>query len=252
MPTIETSTHYTLTNALLGPSRALASASNNDSIIIVDVSTRSDSYDQQWYFTETNNSNRYRLHTVQKGDFHAVDVFSYTGKNSLDVHFFSTGNYTGQYWQIDEWDGGSKRISNDFTGPDIHLGVLNDTLEVKLAGGDNPGQHWMLNRFGAMSTASSSTTPTAVATTLVTATTTITAKPSICTSTGSLCTSTAAPTASPSKTLAKGTLAGVVVGVVAGAILLAIIVHLLWSKRKANYEPVNLPNPSQPMVPLDN
>jgi len=254
MVNISTTLRYSLTNSLLGPNKALASAPNNDTLIIVDLSSDLSATNQQWYFTSTNTSSEYRLHTVQKGDFHAVDVYNYIGLGTIGLHFFSTGDYNGQYWTLGSWSDNTTKLSNDFTGPDIHLEVNKDTFEVKLAGGDNAGQHWTLSDFGAGPTLTSTASGQATASASASATgnPTTSAPPSLCTSTAASCSATASP--QHGKSLSKGEIAGVVVGGVAGAVTLIVLIALAVKKlTKKGYEETKQieANHSKPMVTPD-
>ncbi|KAF2026789.1 carbohydrate-binding module family 13 protein, partial [Setomelanomma holmii] len=142
MADIKTDAKYVLSNALIGSTHALASTSTNDSVVVVQ-SSESDA-SQSWYFVETSTSGYYRLHTQQKGDYAALDVYNYNGKNSIDLHLYAIGENTGQYWNLNKQDDGSVKISNQFTGPDIYLDVVKDTLQPTLAAKDGPGQRWTL------------------------------------------------------------------------------------------------------------
>ncbi|KAF2201019.1 hypothetical protein GQ43DRAFT_440978 [Delitschia confertaspora ATCC 74209] len=232
---IDLSSKYTITNVFFGSSKALSSTLRNDSLIIVPIGSGTGT-DQLWYFTETNTTGRYRLHTVQKGDFYAVDISSYSGQNSITVHFVSVEEKTGQYWAFDTWEDGSVRISNDFTGPDIHLGVDEETLIANIFGGDNEGQHWRLDRLGPSPTVTSAAT-----TVLNTSIPSLTGKPTSpsptsCASSTSAC-SVAAATAvvhDNKKKLSTGSIVGVTIGGVFGlvALIASIILYLKWRERR--------------------
>ncbi|ORY17837.1 hypothetical protein BCR34DRAFT_529983 [Clohesyomyces aquaticus] len=252
MVNISTTLRYTLTNSLLGPNKALASAPNNDTLIIVDLSSDPSATNQQWYFTATNSTSQYRLHTVQKGDFHAVDVYNYIGLGTIGLHFFSTGDYNGQYWTIGSWSDNTTKLSNEFTGPDIHLEVNKDTYEVKLAGGDNAGQHWTLSAFGASPTPTSAATGKPTVSATATGNPTVTGAPSLCTSAVASCSATAS--AQHGKSLSKGALAGVAVGGAIGGLALIAIIGLVVKKMLKT--PFTEPNhieakKSMPMVTPD-
>jgi hypothetical protein len=134
---IQAETKYILTNSLIGSTKGLASTSVNDSVVVVPL----DSNDSQsWYFLETPTKGYYRLHTQQKGDFAALDVYNYNGKNTIDLHMFAVHEATGQYWYLNNQDDGSVKINNQFTGPDMYLDIVRDTLQPTLAAKDGPGQ----------------------------------------------------------------------------------------------------------------
>jgi hypothetical protein len=125
MADVKPGTKYILTNFLMGPTNTLASTSANDSVIV--VPSKSDG-SQAWYFLATSTLGYYRLDTEQKGNFTALDVFNYNGKNTIDLHVYSVQDNTGQYWRLNKQDDGSVKINNQFTGPDILLDVIKDTL----------------------------------------------------------------------------------------------------------------------------
>jgi hypothetical protein len=91
-------------------------------------------------FLQTNTTGYYRLHTDQKEDFAALDVYAYNGKNTIDLHMFAAHDATGQYWRFNKQDDGSFRINNQYTGPDIYVDVVKDSLQPTLAARDGPGQ----------------------------------------------------------------------------------------------------------------
>ncbi|OAL46070.1 hypothetical protein IQ07DRAFT_590840 [Pyrenochaeta sp. DS3sAY3a] len=222
MAEIDTLAKYVLTNSVLG-SNALASTSMNDSVVV--VPTTSDSA-QLWYFVQTDDAEYYRLHTEQKGEFSALDVFNYNGKNVIDLHFYAVQAMTGQHWRPNLQDDGTVKISNQFTGPDMYLDIEEETLKPTLAARDSPGMHWTLSKVGSTPTASPTASASASGfTTLASVTATFTP-------TG---TSTILPTASASDSSKGGLSAGVKGGIAAGAIIgvaiLAVGAFFLWRSR---------------------
>ena len=222
---IDLSEKYILTNGQTGPNTVLASTIKNDSLVFTPLDSGTGS-DQLWYFTNTTSSNRFRLHTVQKGDFNAVDISAYTGENSIHPHFVAVEETTGQNWAVEKWSDGSAKIYNDFTGSDITLGVDGDNGMPGILGGDGTGNHWTLSKFeGTVQTVSASGTLATVIVPISTATST---------ATGSLAGSpTAPPTKAPDsgKTLGKGAIAGISV---AGAFVVAVIIGgliILWRRK---------------------
>jgi len=79
----------------------------------------------------------------------ALDVINNGGKNkSIYLQLSDTGIIAGQFWLFDEWPSGGLYkylLTNNFTGPDIHLDVFSDTLEPHLASDDTSGQQWRLD-----------------------------------------------------------------------------------------------------------
>ncbi|KAF2105529.1 kinase-like domain-containing protein [Lophiotrema nucula] len=132
---------FVITNPFLDPSLALSSSASNDSVFIDTLSYTSN---QKWYFTRTDTPDAFRLHTVQKGDFASLDVFNYIGRQDINLHFYSTGNYPGQFWTLEKTHQGNVKFTNHFTGPDVYLGVEKDSLDVRLSNGVLLLHHWML------------------------------------------------------------------------------------------------------------
>jgi len=222
MADIKSGAKYVLTNSLIGATNALSSTSANDSVVV--VPSNSDG-SQNWYFLESPAAGYYRLHTEQKGDFAALDVYSYNGRNTIDLHMYSVQANTGQYWRLNKQDDGSVKINNQYTGSDIYLDVVKDTLQPTLAARDGPGQRWMLSQVGSSPTATLSLQSTATMS-LTGVTTTPTA------TTLSSNTATANSTSSSSG-LSKAAIGGIASGgaVVALGLLVGIFL-LLRRKRK--------------------
>jgi hypothetical protein len=137
MAELKVGAKFVLTNPLIGSTNALGSTPANDSVI---VGPRQSDGSQTWYLVETTTSGYFGLHTNQKGDFAALDVLNYNGRNSLDLHMYAVQDNTGQKWRLNKQDDGSVKINNLFTGSDIYLDVVRDTLQPTLAAKDGPGQ----------------------------------------------------------------------------------------------------------------
>ncbi|KAF2127869.1 hypothetical protein P153DRAFT_432313 [Dothidotthia symphoricarpi CBS 119687] len=234
MADVNLTAQYVFTNELIGSSKSLASTSLNASIIVVSSSPGDSSL---WYFTETDVDDYYRLHTVQKGDYNALDVDNYYGSNSIDLHFYAVQRRSGQYWLLNKQSDGSVKVSNNFTGPDIYLDIDEGSLRPTLRAQDSPGQHWTFNSPDATSTAvdtasatATSATATSVATTtpVPSGTTSSTIPSSTCTSG---CSATAAP--SSSKRLSKGAIGGIAGGAIVGLILIIGSIWL-WHSMRSN------------------
>jgi hypothetical protein len=218
---------YILTNAYNGPTKPLVSSSSNDSATIDQYnSTFATDTKRQWYLSTGEYVGFYHLHTVAQGDGKSLDVFNDKGVNSTGLTFAASGFFSGQLWRFDQWTDGKYRLSNNFTGVDMHLDVFSDTLGLHLASGEASGQHWSFNQyivsssssstFSASSTSSSANNqPTGPASLLL---------------------------VSSNKTLSGGAIAGIVVGAIAGIFLFieAIVLGIYIQKRrskKANNDP---------------
>lgn len=172
MATIDASKTYMFTNAYTQSPKALAAITGSSSVVM--QGTAADvPKNQQWFLSATSLPPFYRLHTVAGGADLALDILNDSGTGSTGLRMTGTGTATGQYWRFDSWDGGSDfRLSNNYTGLDMHLDVYSDTLEPHLAPGDLSGQHWTLTEVRAASSTttaavthtSSSTSPTGTAT----------------------------------------------------------------------------------------
>lgn len=147
MATIDTSRDFILTNSYTGSDTAL-DCSSSDGTLGMSLVDPSVADSQRWFVATTDISPFYRLHTIFLGTSQSLDVINDNGTNSIYLHMTGTGQYTGQYWRFDPWPsgdaGGGYRLSNNFTGPDMHLDVYSDTLQPHLADGDYTGQHWTL------------------------------------------------------------------------------------------------------------
>jgi hypothetical protein len=233
MADIKAGAKYVLTNSLIGTTNALASTSANDSVVVV-PSTSDGS--QNWYFLESPAAGYFRLHTEQKGDYAALDVFSYNGRNTIDLHMYSVQANTGQYWRINPQDDGSVKINNQYTGSDIYLYVVKDTLQPTLAARDGPGQRWTLSQVGSSPTATPSISSTATAS--------ITGMTNTPTATATLGSETAtASSVSSSSGLSRAAIGGIAAGGAVVAIGLLVGAFILWRKRRNRSEKDVLINP---------
>jgi hypothetical protein len=131
---------YSLSNSLIRLNNALAYISANYSVLV--MSRRIDG-SQSWYFRKTFTLGYHRLHTKQKGNSAALDVFNYNGKNSIDLHMYPGQDNIGQHWCFTKQDDASVRINNLSTGPDVFLGVANDIFEPTASAKDGSRQPCM-------------------------------------------------------------------------------------------------------------
>lgn len=239
MATIDTSEFYLLTNSYSGAGLILA-VSPSDSSTLTMSSLSSDSSYTEWFFTLTDISPFYRLHTVSGGLGEALDVVNDAGTSSINLHMTSTGQYSGQYWRLDPWPasdaGGGYQLSNNFTGLAMHLDVYSDTLQPHLANGDTTGQHWTLNIApDATATSSPGTTSTTAVTTSNTLTTTTTTAITVVESGPSTSTSTSLTTATAqgrgAEPLSAGQITGIAVGGIAVLAIVAGMIAFMLAKR---------------------
>ena len=138
---------------------------------------------------------------------------------------------SGQYWQINEQSDGSVKISNNFTGPDIFLGVEEGSLKPVLRAGDGEGSRWTLSSPGS--------TPTAAGVSSLAAPSATTMSTAVSTSgSGSGSAASSTPTSQVSSTsssndkkLSSGAIAGIAVGGVVGLALLAAGAFFLFRRK---------------------
>ena len=92
---------------------------------------------------------RYFFRTLYLGDDLSLDIIN-DGINTTPC-VAQTGNYSGQYWSVTEWDDATCKLVNDFTGPAKSLGTCRDTNAPFMDTGDHMGQHWTLTKIAAKS-----------------------------------------------------------------------------------------------------
>ncbi|KAF1828847.1 hypothetical protein BDW02DRAFT_574519 [Decorospora gaudefroyi] len=226
---------YILKNELLGPSYALASTLQNASLTIESSNIEDDH--QLWFANETSVPGYYRLHTVGKGEYFALDVLNYIGSQTLDLHFFANQELTGQYWRFDNVNDGSISISNNFTGPDIVLNIQ-DQGKPMLAAGGQSGSRWILSvpTSGSQPTTGTAASTASVATIKIDPSSSPTTTPSnssTTTTTTPVPPTTNSASSSPNEP-STGALAGIVVGAVVGVAMLGALIYWLarrWRRR---------------------
>jgi hypothetical protein len=81
----------------------------------------------------------YALHTLFLGPAKRLDVY---GNDKTKPHLANAGYYSGQIWTIAQWGDGTWRLTNQYSGPGLHLDVYSDTKEPFLGDGNHSGQHW--------------------------------------------------------------------------------------------------------------
>ena len=149
MASLDLKSLYTLTNAYTLTSLELASSNNQ----VVMESPKNDP-SHRWYVAATTVPSYYRLHTEASGDDYWLDVNNTDGLNSINLYISGPGTTPGQLWRIDTWGDGTFRLSNNFTGLDMHLDIYSDTHVPHLASGEYSGQHWLFNKVSSSSSAS--------------------------------------------------------------------------------------------------
>ncbi|KEF63545.1 uncharacterized protein A1O9_01523 [Exophiala aquamarina CBS 119918] len=251
MADVDVSSIYTLTNSYTGVLQVLTSSLNDDQIMMTEAGGASN---KQWVFSVTSLADHYRMHTVQNGQGQSLDVLNDNGVDSIKLRFTSTADVSGQFWRFDLWDDGTLRLSNNFTGPDMHLDVYSDTFEPHLADGSASGQHWTLQRLGSISSTTESAQTSMVstssaATSVLTKSTATSAAPGISSlppgsssvsnaPSSTVAVSSSTPSASANavnSSLSSGAIAGIsvgAVGVVALCVASVLLILLLRKRRK--------------------
>lgn len=75
------------------------------------------------------------------GPNRVLDVY---GNDKTKPHLATEGNYSGQLWTLDGWGDSTWRLSNAYSGDDLHLGTYLDTHEPFMGDGNHSGQHWTI------------------------------------------------------------------------------------------------------------
>jgi hypothetical protein len=246
MATIDTSGVYFLFNSYTDDAYILAVSPTGSSLVMADAP--SDAGSAKWFLSTADVEPFYRIHTVLGGTGQSLDVINDAGTSSISLHMTGTGSYTGQFWRLDYWPGSGNsdypyRLSNNFTGVDMHLDVYSDTLEPHLASGDYSGQHWALSPDSASVTStsmhSSSTPSSSSATSEKTQSTTSTVASSAATPTSvhTIATTSSAVAGGSDKSssvLSAGAIAGVAIGGFVALTIAAGVIALILrlSKKK--------------------
>ncbi len=143
MESIDTSKTYTFTNKFTGADRVLAVSTKNGSSFLAMAAPNDAAFNGKWFLTRIDmgpSMYYYRIHAASLGVSKSIDVINDSGSDtSSRLHMAKTGDYSGQRWRFDQWSetDDSHRLSNLFTGPDMHLDVFSDSTHVAhLFGGD--------------------------------------------------------------------------------------------------------------------
>ena len=234
------SSTYELTNRYYGKTSPLAVDTSSSDLELL-VSTSSSALN--WTSTPTA-ANRYNICTSYNGKAYCLDIVNTSGSCPDDctvVHLAAPGPYSGQQWTLLEEDGGTQKLSNDFTGSGWYLNTYSDTKGAFMSDGNYLGQYWSFNEVGqgssASSTALSSSSQSASSVTKSTSdpTTTSHTQSSISRPSDSAAGHSSASKADSSSGLSTGASIGIGVGVgiaALAAIILIVVVCLSRRKRK--------------------
>ncbi|USP74154.1 hypothetical protein yc1106_01428 [Curvularia clavata] len=139
MSGLELSENYIVRNKHASTDYQLV-VTDNDGLSMDDYGNSDESL---WYLTATSYDGYFRIHTPEGGDEKALDVSNDNGTSSEDVYLAATEETSGQFWRLDQWDDGSYKLSNNFTGPDVYLGMYSDGMGVGLSSDDGEEQYWV-------------------------------------------------------------------------------------------------------------
>lgn len=142
----DVSAYYRLTNQHTGPGKALDVVVINNQYKLRVLNLDEYSSSQSWQFSERTGG-KYDLSTLWLGPSKMLDVFNNAGVNSPFVHLADEGDFSGQFWTITSWGDGSWGLTNDFTGPNKHLGISSDTKEPVLIAGNHPSIRWYFTKI---------------------------------------------------------------------------------------------------------
>lgn len=192
-----------------------------------------------WFLELTSYDDYFRLHTLTNGYETSLDVVSDNGIPSARVHFAQSGDYTSQLWRLDEWGDGTFKLSNNFTGPDVHLDLDLDNGIPYLEPGVGTAKRWILADLDGPATSTI---------TVLSAMSFTTGVPSVIaahTNTISTTIPTTAPSATPSSSnlaitpphehsISLGAIVGVAIGSLAALTLcICAIIYVLRRKQKS-------------------
>lgn len=138
---------------------------DNQNVTMVD----GDGYNTQWYLTEAPppHEGYFRLHTPATGDAKSLDVLNDNGFSSKEVRFYTTGDYSGQLWKRDPWGDGTYKLSNNFTGPNVHLDMLTNSYHPYLESGKGSAPRWIFEEADGEATSAVTSSLQAVATSVL-------------------------------------------------------------------------------------
>lgn len=133
---------YRLTNGYTGPTLALDvindGTHNDPAKGLLNMATVGNFTGQHWNFVERSEG-KYEVSTWFLGTNRALNVY---GNNMTTPHLALARNFSGQRWNLTLIRGTTYKLSNDYSGPDLHLDVKSDTRIPYLSTGDHTGQYW--------------------------------------------------------------------------------------------------------------
>ena len=154
--------YYRLTNHYTGPSAPLSVYREpNDPHIYLTTATglsekRPSTTTPYWQFFPVYNSSPPKYHILteyadpdtRETRFLALDIFN---ADKSVPHLTKPGWYSGQYWRLESWeeDGDGLedvRLTNDYSGQELHLDTYSGSKKGFLGDGDHTGQHWVVEK----------------------------------------------------------------------------------------------------------
>lgn len=142
---------YQLTNAYTGLAMALDVVNDGgpQSSGTLNMARTGNYSGQMWRFVPyAGRPGTYYVYSQFLGPSKRLDVY---GDDKTKPHLADAGNYSGQIWSVTPWGDRTYRLTNAYSGPDLHLDVYSDTKEPFMGDGNHSGQHWTLTPTGAAS-----------------------------------------------------------------------------------------------------
>ncbi|EDR13472.1 carbohydrate-binding module family 13 protein [Laccaria bicolor S238N-H82] len=139
---------YRLTNLYTGEALSLDVVNDNgpNSSGTLQMAATGNFSGQYWRFqpNPAGSTSTYALFTQFLGEGKRLDVY---GDDKTKPHLAAAGNYSGQIWTVTPWGDGTYRLTNSYSGSDLHLDVYSDSKVPFLGDGNHSGQHWRITPF---------------------------------------------------------------------------------------------------------
>jgi hypothetical protein len=150
---------YRLTNAFTTPSFALDVVNDGGkaSSGTLEMAPSGNFSGQYWRLVPNPDpsSTTYALYTLFLGANKRLDVY---GDDKTKPHLADAGRYSGQIWTLKPWGDGTWQLTNQYSGPDLHLDVYSDTKVPFMGDGNHTGQHWTLTAIARVDAGSTAET----------------------------------------------------------------------------------------------
>lgn len=138
---ISPSSFYLLTNNYTGPHHSLKVnplSGNSHLLVANDDSTSNVLY---WQFNFLWPTTKYHICTEYAHSIFCLDI---KVGDKTAPHLAVPAYDTGSFWSAQKWGDGTWKLTNDYSGPELHLDVYSNTRQAFMGDGDHTGQHWTL------------------------------------------------------------------------------------------------------------